>query len=108
MDDTTIYVLECKEGKYYVGKTDDVERRFKQHLTGNGSWWTQKYKPIRIVKIIPNTSVFQEDAQVKELMLKHGIDNVRGGSYSREVIDEDSLRFLKRELYGSVVGRYLN
>lgn len=101
MDDTKIYVLECRGGKYYVGKTDDVERRFRQHLSGNGSWWTQKHKPIRILKIVPNTTCFQEDTQVKELMLKHGIDNVRGGSYCQEVIDEDTLRFLKKELYGA-------
>ena len=43
----TIYILECKGGKYYVGKIkSNVHKRIKQHFDGKGAKWTKKYKPI--------------------------------------------------------------
>jgi predicted GIY-YIG superfamily endonuclease len=101
MASTNVYVLQCTGGKYYVGKSDNVELRFQQHLRGFGSAWTRKYKPVKIVKTIPNTSSFEEDKQVKEYMLKYGIENVRGGSYVEEKMDDETMRFLKKELYGA-------
>lgn len=26
-----LYIIECEDGKFYTGITDDVERRFKEH-----------------------------------------------------------------------------
>jgi len=91
---TTIYVLRLRGGKYYVGKTDNVEKRFQQHMNGSGASWTRKYKPIAIERVINNASVFEEDKVTKEYMAKHGLDNVRGGTYVTEVLSdaqEDSL-----------------
>ena len=31
-----IYILECKNGEYYVGSTTDVERRLEEHRLGLG------------------------------------------------------------------------
>jgi len=101
MASSNIYVLQCVDGKYYIGKSDNVEWRFQQHLKGSGSAWTKKYKPIKIMKVIPTTSSFEEDKQVKEYMLKYGIENVRGGSYVQEELDDETMRFLKKELYGA-------
>ena len=47
-----VYVLELEHGKYYVGKTTNVPRRFKQHLSGSSSIWTRMFRPIRIINII--------------------------------------------------------
>ena len=42
----TIYILKCKEDKYYVGKiADNVYKRIKQHFGGKGAKWTQRYQP---------------------------------------------------------------
>lgn len=27
-----VYILQTKNGQYYIGSTDDIERRLKQHL----------------------------------------------------------------------------
>jgi hypothetical protein len=43
---TTIYKLNLKGGKKYVGKTTDIDRRTKQHFSGNGAKVTQKFKPL--------------------------------------------------------------
>jgi cellular nucleic acid-binding protein len=89
-----IYVLKLAEGKYYVGKSADVAQRFKQHMSGRGSTWTGLYKPVSIVETRPINSPFDETNITKEYMKKYGMDNVRGGAYSKTDISEhaDTLR----------------
>ena len=95
----TIYILKLKENKYYIGKTNrTVNDRYQEHLDGNGSIWTKKYKPISIIKHIENSSPFDEDRYVKEYMAIYGIENVRGGSYNQEELNCDTIKFLKNEL----------
>jgi hypothetical protein len=97
---TIIYILELEYGKYYVGKTDDVDKRYQQHLNGQGSYFTKKYKPVRILRIVPDANDFDEDRYVKEMMADHGIDNVRGGSYSNN-LTYDQIAMLEREIRGA-------
>lgn len=98
---TTIYVLKLITNKWYVGKTGNIKYRFQQHLNGQGSSWTKKYKPVSIEKTIENASHFEEDKVTKEYMSKYGIDNVRGGSYCNIELDESQLELLKREIWGA-------
>jgi len=93
-----IYFIKLKEGKYYIGKTKNIERRYDEHITGNGSGWTKRYKPISLIETIKSTSYFDEDKYVKEYMAKYGIDNVRGGTYSNIVLDKNSLAVLEKEI----------
>jgi hypothetical protein len=44
-----IYVLLLKSNKYYVGKTKNIEQRYKSHTSGNGSYWSSIYKPISMI-----------------------------------------------------------
>ena len=80
---TNIYILKLEENRYYVGKSKDIDKRYIQHILDDGSSWTQKFKPIEIIKVINNCDSFEEDKQVKQLMSIYGIDNVRGGSYTK-------------------------
>jgi len=95
---TTIYILKLINDKYYIGKTDRMENRYQQHIEGDGSFWTKKYKPLSIIKQIDNSSPFDEDRYVKEYMSKYGIENVRGWSYNQVVLNEETIKFLKNEL----------
>jgi cellular nucleic acid-binding protein len=96
-----IYILLLDEGKYYIGQTDNVARRYQEHITGIGSAWTKKYKPIRIEKTIQSTSIFDEDKITKEYMLKYGIENVRGGSFVQISLPEDRKKNLQQELWSA-------
>ena len=96
-----IYTLQLEQGKYYVGKTNDIERRKQEHINGIASTWTKKYKPISVDQIIKNTSPFDEDKYVKEYMNKYGIDNVRGGTYVTEILDDISIYQLQKELWAT-------
>lgn len=81
--DTFVYVLECEGGHIYVGRTTDPARRLRKHQEGRGAEWTRMHKPRRIMHMTPCTTLFDEDNTVKLMMIQHGIDKVRGGSYTQ-------------------------
>lgn len=43
------YVLLCDDGSLYKGHTDNLTRRYEQHLNGQGSVHTKRHKPLRII-----------------------------------------------------------
>jgi predicted GIY-YIG superfamily endonuclease len=98
MEATNIYVLRLENGKVYVGKSNDVNKRYSQHLDGSGSAWTKKYKPVSIEKVILNASPFDEDKITKEYMLEYGVENVRGGSYTQIKLPDEQLNNLEKEI----------
>jgi len=101
MATTNIYVLKLQGGKYYVGKSNDVIGRYQQHMSGQGSAWTKKHKPISLVESRDGVSPLMEDMVTKEYMAKYGIDNVRGGAYVTEELDEVQHYSLEKELWAA-------
>lgn len=95
----TVYVLQLKGNKYYVGTTTDLDQRYAQHLNGNGSEWTRIYPPIKVLNSYIATSIFDEDKTTKELMAIYGIDNVRGGAHTSIEFPEDEEIFLQQEIW---------
>ena len=98
---TTIYILKLQGGKYYVGKSDTPMKRYQEHLNGQGSAWTRKYKPLSLEKIVEKASPFDEDKYTKIYMEKYGIENVRGGAYVSLDLDENQDLSLLREIRGA-------
>ena len=45
------YILECCDGSYYVGSTDNIERRLAEHQSGMGSIWTKSHLPVKLVYV---------------------------------------------------------
>ncbi|MDR2428866.1 MAG: GIY-YIG nuclease family protein [Candidatus Margulisbacteria bacterium] len=44
-----VYVLECSDGSYYTGSTDDLECRLYQHQHGKGANYTCRHAPVKLV-----------------------------------------------------------
>lgn len=44
-----LYLLECKNGTYYAGITNDLEARFATHLSGKGARYTRANPPVKIL-----------------------------------------------------------
>ena len=44
-----MYILECTDGSYYTGSTNNLEFRFKQHQCGEGANHTKKRLPVKLV-----------------------------------------------------------
>lgn len=85
-----LYVLELEQGKWYVGISTNVPKRYQQHVKGFASAaWTKKYKPIRIhdtkdlgICSIDRAELF-EGRVTREYMEKYGDNNVRGGDLTQ-------------------------
>ena len=44
-----VYILECRDGSFYVGSTVDLETRIWQHQSGLGAKHTRVRLPVRLV-----------------------------------------------------------
>ena len=96
-----IYVIKCDNNKWYIGKTENSKFRIDTHFDKNGSRFTKMFHPIEIYQIIPECDKFDEDKYVKKYMEKYGIDNVRGGTYSRLELTQQEKTFIQKELWGA-------
>lgn len=97
-----IYVLKLKGGKYYIGKTSNLDNRIQQHESGKASSWTKLYKPISIVDTMMQDKdmYFTELALTLEYMKKYGIDNVRGSTYSNVTLTKSQKSEIQRHIRG--------
>ncbi len=43
------YILECADGTYYCGWTNDLEKRVKAHNEGKGGKYTRARLPVKLV-----------------------------------------------------------
>ena len=64
-----VYILKTEINTLYCGYTDDVEKRFQQHLEGKGAKYTKANKPTQIVY----TKEFEtkSEALKEEYRIKH-------------------------------------
>lgn len=65
-----VYALECSNGSYYIGQTQDIEKRWCEHAGGRGADWTKRYPPIAMVHWEEFSSL--EEAVEREQNLKTG------------------------------------
>jgi hypothetical protein len=95
----TFYMLECIDKRYYGGRTEKNKyERFYEHYTGNGSEFTKNYNPLRIIESFESDDPFDEDKLVLRYMDKFGIDNVRGGSFSKLVLSDIEIEMINKQL----------
>ena len=95
-----VYVLQCRKGKFYVGRcaAEHLRQRLLDHRHGDGAAFTKAYPAIKIIKSRPSGDPLDEDRAVLEQMRVHGIDNVRGGSYSNMTLTRVQLESLTAQL----------
>lgn len=94
----SLYVLLLEQNKYYIGTTGrTIDERFCEHSNNNGSEWTKKYKPIKVIQTIPSVDKYDEDKYTKMYMDKYGRDNVRGGSYCKIILSAEEHKILDQE-----------
>ena len=43
------YILKCKDGTYYTGWTNNLEKRLRDHNEGNGAKYTKPRRPVVLV-----------------------------------------------------------
>jgi len=65
----SVYILECADKSLYVGCTNNLEKRLKQH---NGSRWGAHYTKIRRPVILKYSEIFKslKEARRREAKIK--------------------------------------
>ena len=53
-----VYILECSDGSYYTGITNDPERRLFEHQTGLVKGYTKKRRPLKMVLVSNEMYIF--------------------------------------------------
>ena len=77
------YVIECEDGSFYKGFTDNLLRRYQQHCNGSGADYTKTHKPKQLYYWEMHYS--KEAALQREKYLKSGVGREW---FKKEVVDK--------------------
>jgi predicted GIY-YIG superfamily endonuclease len=44
-----VYILQCSDGRYYTGQTDNLQYRFAQHQAGGYCDFTSRRRPVQLM-----------------------------------------------------------
>lgn len=44
-----VYLIECRNGSWYAGITNDLDARYAAHLAGKGARYTRAHPPVRLL-----------------------------------------------------------
>lgn len=64
------YIVECADGSYYTGWTNDPARREKQHNSGRGAKYTRLHRPVHLVYVeeVPDHSTaLKREIAIKQM-----------------------------------------
>ena len=68
-----VYILECADGSFYTGATNDLEHRLEQHQNGKGAKYIKGRMPVKLVYCEEFENVkdaFYREKQIKRLSRK--------------------------------------
>ena len=97
----TVYTLKLADDCFYVGRvknSDSLLLRIQQHEAGEGAEWTKLHPVLDTHALRHHATNMDEDACVISLMAEHGIDKVRGGSYSNIKLSAAQRKSLESQL----------
>jgi putative endonuclease len=44
-----LYLIECRDGSFYAGITNDLDARYRAHVEGRGARYTRSHPPLRLI-----------------------------------------------------------
>lgn len=65
-----VYMLLCQDGSFYLGSTDDVQKRFAKHQLGKGASYTRSHKPVKVVyieELVDKSAALKREYVLKQL-----------------------------------------
>ncbi len=48
MEQWFVYIIECSDSTFYIGTTNDVEKRIAKHNSGKGAKYTRGRTPVKL------------------------------------------------------------
>ena len=76
-----VYILECKDQSLYTGITNNLQRRFEEHVSGKGGHFTKSFVAEKILfseEHLDKPSALKREAQIKRLRRKKKLALIRG------------------------------
>ena len=64
-----IYLIECKDTTLYTGITNNLMRRFKEHLSGRGANYTKKHGVLKLryfEKATSRSEAWKKEREIKK------------------------------------------
>ncbi len=68
-----VYILLCSDNSFYTGSTNNVEVRFRDHISGRGAKYTKSHRPIKILyqeKLSSKSEALKREVEIKKLTRK--------------------------------------
>lgn len=68
-----VYILLTQNNTLYCGYTDNVEKRFNEHLSGKGAKYTKANKPVKVVyqkEFSTKSEALKEEYRIKHKLTK--------------------------------------
>ena len=65
-----IYILQCGDGTFYTGITEDLKKRIGKHNTGKGARYTRSRRPVTLVyfeECASNLDAIKREIDIKKL-----------------------------------------
>ena len=69
------YILECSDGTYYCGWTNDIIKRLKSHNAGTGCIYTRSRFPVKLVyleEFATRKEAMSREYEIKKKYTRHG------------------------------------
>ena len=99
-----IYIIRQECGKFFIGKTNtpsisisDVIKLANEHNLR----WLLQYKPVAVIEVMHSLDTWDEDKITLKYMDKHGIENVRGGSFNSIILSSEELFTIRAMISGA-------
>lgn len=64
-----VYLVECADGSYYCGVTNNLDKRIKVHNSGKGAKYTKTRLPVRLIchsKPLTKSNAYKLEYKVKK------------------------------------------
>jgi putative endonuclease len=80
MKDYVVYLIECSDGTFYCGITNNIERRVKEHNKGTASKYTRGRRPVKLLgrsAKMSKSRALKSEYKVKQLLRSEKLAKVR-------------------------------
>ena len=68
-----VYIVECSDGTFYTGWTNNLEKRVKMHSQGKGAKYTKGRRPVRLIyheEFKEKIDAMEREYEIKQLTRK--------------------------------------
>ena len=81
-----VYIIKSECGRFYVGSTDNVEKRLKQHNSKKFKGWTNRYNKWKVVYtecFITRNEAIKRERQIKAMK--------RGNEFTKLIVSDNPI-----------------